>query len=351
MTLIRLDVRDTTILKGIAISSIAFHNYFHLLSAAQGNEFAFDPTRFLRLLATASHPTLSVQAFFSFFGHYGVQIFTFLSAYGLAKSHWDDSATWSTFLWRRVKKLYPAFGLVILPWIIVMCVQIGPLQAIRDVGLEMVLMFAGLSNIVPQHALLLIGPWWFIPFIFQFYAIWPLMRKLTLKYNWLGLLIFSMASLALCCAANPVLAHWSINLFATPLGHMPEFCLGTLAAIYPIRVTFPLALSGFAVVLTGNIYPAIWPFTFVAVIIPTLWVYLRVRGILRRVRVLERIGHYSIFIFLVNGIVRVPFIALATTPGSQVAFGMLSVGISVMIAASIQGLLVTQRGIPEYASV
>jgi hypothetical protein len=32
-----------------------------------------------------------------------------------------------------------------------------------------------------------VRPWWFIPFIMPFYAIWPMLRRLTNKFGWPGL--------------------------------------------------------------------------------------------------------------------------------------------------------------------
>lgn len=143
-----LDRRDSAILKGLAISAIALHNYFHLVSPVRESEFFFRPSGFSAFLAGAIHPSFALQAFFSFFGHFGVQIFVFLSAYGLAESHWDDTSSWANFLWGRIKKLYPKFGLVIIPWCVVGCVQVGPVSFIRDFGLELSLMGLGVSTIV-----------------------------------------------------------------------------------------------------------------------------------------------------------------------------------------------------------
>ncbi|MGA8108635.1 MAG: hypothetical protein WB974_04330, partial [Acidobacteriaceae bacterium] len=98
-----LDRRDTTVLKGLAIAAIVFHNFFHFVSPARQNEFTFDPARFPVFLHTVVQPDLAIQAIFSFFGHFGVQVFVFLSAYGLSMSHWDDPAPWARFLWGRVK--------------------------------------------------------------------------------------------------------------------------------------------------------------------------------------------------------------------------------------------------------
>jgi len=334
-----LDVRDTAVLKGLAISAIVLHNYFHVVSPVHENEFTFDPSRFRIFLQTITHPALATQAVFSFFGHFGVQIFIFLSAYGLAKSHWDTPEPWASFLRGRVKKLYPMFGLVVLPWIIGLTFQSGPLYVLRRIGPEILLMLVGLSNILPGYDLPPVGPWWFIPFIIQFYAIWPLMRKLTIEYSWPGLLALSILCLIVACVANPFLGRWSIDLFETPIGHMPELCFGIVAARYPIRMSGPLALSACVLVLLGSVYIAIWPFTFISATIAVLWTYLKMRQPLRTSRVLERIGGYSLFIFLINGVVRLPFLGLARSPQSQIVFGCVSALVSFTIAGLIQELI------------
>lgn len=80
-----LDQKDTTILKALAILAIVFHNFFHVAIKVHENEFDFRPERFGAFMQAVVHPSLTIQALFAFYGHYGVQIFMFLSAYGLAR--------------------------------------------------------------------------------------------------------------------------------------------------------------------------------------------------------------------------------------------------------------------------
>jgi hypothetical protein len=78
------------VLKGIAILAIVLHNYFHMLWGAVGeNEFDFEPGRLRSFISAVGEPDRLIQAFFSYFGHYGVLLFIFLSAYGLAIAHWQ----------------------------------------------------------------------------------------------------------------------------------------------------------------------------------------------------------------------------------------------------------------------
>ncbi len=115
-----LDLKQTTIFKGIAIFMIAMHNYFHWIAPKTGeNEFNFNFTRLESYIDILTNQTLfGLQATFSYFGHYGVQIFLFLSAYGLTKKYGGTSPQYFSFIWKRIAKIYPAFLLAIVSWAI-----------------------------------------------------------------------------------------------------------------------------------------------------------------------------------------------------------------------------------------
>ena len=334
-----LDKKDTAILKGIAISFIVFHNYFHVLGAVRENEFNFDPARFPLFLHTVVHPSQTIQALFSFYGHFGVQVFIFLSAYGIAKSHWDDVGSWPSFMWSRVKKLYPMFMLAVLFWAVLAAMHVGPLWVIRDAGPELLLMLAGASNLVPGLGLPPVGPWWFIPFIMQFYAIWPMLKKITNKVGWPGLVVLCVVCFVISEALNPVLAQWSITMAENPIGRMRVFCLGIIAARYPMRIHGYLAALAFAIILLGSEYHAVSYVISLAAVLLSLWLYMKMRSLLRRSRTLELIGNYSLAIFLVNGIVRVPFVYLAKSPVSELALGATSAVVTFAISAFFHYLL------------
>lgn len=325
-----------------------FSQFFHFVSPARQNEFTFSAARFPVFLHTVKCPDLAIQAFFSFFGHFGVQIFIFLSAYGLSRSHWEDPASWGRFVWGRVRKLYPQFGLVVIPVVIVLAVQMGPVELIRTWGAELILMLAGLSTLL-GFGLPPVGPWWFIPFIVQFYVIWPFLRTLTKRCGWRGLVLLTATCMMVTSVANPLLDHWSVNLLQTPFGRMPGICFGIMAARYPLRITAPVALLSMIVLLLGSRYAVLWPFTFLGVLVVVLWSYGYLRGVLRGCRWLERLGHYSLLIFLSNGIVREEFVSYAKAPVSQLIFGCVSAAVSVLIAGSIYEVLIASRPSPDQA--
>jgi peptidoglycan/LPS O-acetylase OafA/YrhL len=334
-----LDKKDTAILKGLAISAIVFHNFFHAVGPVRENEFAFDPARFPIFLQGVVHPSTAIQSLFAFYGHFGLQVFIFLSAYGLASSHWSDSASWSSFMWSRVKKFYPMFGLAVLFWVALAAMLEGSNWVFRDVGPRLLFMLAGISNILPGIGFPPVGPWWFIPFIMQFYAIWPLLRRLTNKFGWPGLVVLSFVCYLATRAANPVLAHWLINLAETPIGRMRVFCFGILAARYPIRLNAYLAVPALAIMILGSEYLTVAHFVSLSAVILSLWLYIKTRALLRRFALLEQIGNYSLAIFLVNGIVRVPFLAFARTPLSQLVLGCASAVVTLAISVFFHYLL------------
>lgn len=334
-----LDRKDTTVLKALAILAIVFHNFFHIAVKVHENEFDFRPERFQIFLNTAVHPAFTIQALFAFYGHYGVQIFIFLSAYGLAKTHWDDPSSWHSFMWSRVKKLYPMFTLVVLFWALLAAMHVGTLWVIRDASPHLLLMLLGVSNIVPNLGLPPVGPWWFIPFIMQAYALFPLLRWLTRRYGWPSLVVLSVACYFITHFANPVLAPSLINLSMTPIGRMRVLCLGVIAARYPVQVRSYVALPAVAVFILGSRYLAFSHFSSLASVIACLWLYGKFRPWLRDSNNLAKIGQYSLGIFLVNGIVRVPIVFFAHTADLQLTLSIANAAISVAIASFFHYLL------------
>ena len=86
---ISINKTQTNVLKGVGILLIVLHNFFHTVNPSSGeNEFTFDlqyTKNFYHILTDSFIEVLNIM--FSFFGHYRVQIFIFISGYGLAKSY------------------------------------------------------------------------------------------------------------------------------------------------------------------------------------------------------------------------------------------------------------------------
>ncbi len=80
-----LSLAESKALRGIAILGIMLHNYCHFLGfAVKENEYTFNPDKPRQLLdkLAAIDSNLFVHLL-SFFGHYGVPVFLFISGFGL----------------------------------------------------------------------------------------------------------------------------------------------------------------------------------------------------------------------------------------------------------------------------
>jgi len=332
------DTKDSLTLKGMAILAISFHNYFHLLSRVHENEFDFSQQRLFAYLASFGTPQRILSTSFSFLGHYGVQIFVFLSAYGLALKYWSDEP-WLQFVGGRIRKLYPMFLLAIglwALWVGLVRGPFGPIEVLWRQGTVLLLTLTGLLNIVPWHRQLPVGPWWFMPFIMQLYCLWPFLRRIVRRFGAPGLCALSVISLGLTYALNDTLAaHWSVSILQTPIGHLPECCLGIAMARFGYRPGRVAAAVAAAVFILGNLLHQFWLLSFISGLILMIWLYLQFRPALRRCRPLAQVGGYSTAIFLVNGFVRLPFVLVAARTGLwyvRLLFGVESASMALAVA-------------------
>ena len=80
---------ECNVLRGVAIIGIFLHNFCHWLSPiVKENEYTFVRHNVDVLNQVLSHPDIYLPMhLLSFFGHYGVPVFLFLSAYGLVKKY------------------------------------------------------------------------------------------------------------------------------------------------------------------------------------------------------------------------------------------------------------------------
>jgi len=348
-----LDLRDGSVLKGIAIMAIVFHNFFHLLPrAATENEFDFDPRRFRYFLGVVDDPTNTVQALFSFLGHFGVQLFIFLSAYGLALKYWH-TPSWSGFVWSRIRKIYPTWFLALGLYLLLKLVQDRPAglwDFLQRQGDELVLTMLGVLTLLPGFGLPPVGPWWFLPFIVQFYVVWRLLASFTRRFGGAGLLILSTLSLGVTVAFAETLSRdYEISLLTTPVGHLPELALGIACARLGLRLGPVSAIAAAAFFVLGNLDAWFWPLTYISALVMLLYAYPWVSGTLRNSRVLVWIGEVSMPLFFVNGFLRGPFWAASSSGvwyvqlAAGLAFALASLGVAYMLWVVERRLVAPER--------
>lgn len=340
-----LDKVDSNLYKGIAILLIVTHNFMHLFPAPQENEFNFHPDKFLSLLYLfINEPENIIRVSLSFFGHFGVQIFIFLSAYGLAKKYSSHNLTYWPFIWQRMLKIYPAFILAILIWAVLNGVYnyglLGPIKVLYSNIDSLLLKLSLLSNFIPGESLSPVGPWWFIPFIFQFYFTFPFLLYLYSKWGGPILLAISISSILLSLVLQGKIG--GLNIYFTVLGHLPGFCLGIYLAKKDdagIHIPTLMILSALFIYFLGNIYKVFWYASHISflILLLALFSYLapKIKANIQFRRIILFFGGISMPLFLVNGFLREPFFSWANEYNHwllTIVLCLLSLMVSILVA-------------------
>ena len=214
-----LTMSESAALRGIAILGIMLHNYCHWLGfAVKENEYTFDAARPVQFWdKLSSFDSDLFIHFFSFFGHYGVPIFLFVSGFGLVKKYEkklsdNTHMTYSrpqgragqglfSFMKRHFIKL---FRLMIIGYVVFVAVYFlrnnngAEVYSIDRVlaQLTMVINFV-YSN---PDKVIKPGPYWFFGLMLQLYALYILLYNRW--RNWQVLVVTVVACWAIEWAAN-----------------------------------------------------------------------------------------------------------------------------------------------------
>jgi len=309
-----LSLESTLIFKGIAILMIATHNFMHLFPYPKENEFDFSLERTTSLLHRLwSQPENTLQTIPSFFGHFGVQVFMLLSAYGLTKKYLKSKPDYWPFIWQRAIKIYPAFIIAIIIWLTLEGFYsfglFGPVKMLNLHFEDILLKLTLVSNFIPGKALAPIGPWWFIPFIFQFYLIFPWLLKAYERWQEIGFIALSVFSLVLAGILQGEIR--GVNIYFTILPYLPVLSLGIyLAKSDSSDINIPKSLIFLSLVLfiLGNINQYLWVLTHISFILVFMvflnYVIPKIKNNTRKALIFT--GKISMAIFLVNGFLRFP---------------------------------------------
>lgn len=168
---------DCKVLRGMAILCIVAHNYCHWMPAVvQENEFQWKVANVIALAHSISSTTSClISDLLSFFGHYGVPVFVFLSAYGLEKkySRGKELST-RAFIFRHYSKLwnmmFPGFlvSFAMSIWMIGVSHRYSIVEIVTMLGL--------VGNLLPDpSASIWPGPYWYFGLTFQLYVIYRLL--------------------------------------------------------------------------------------------------------------------------------------------------------------------------------
>lgn len=318
MIIKRYSKQDTSILKGFAIICICLHNFFHYLPPSPGeNEFYFSLNHINNFFSQISEtPAEFVNLIFSYLGHYGVQIFIFISGYGLAVSMAERGKNWLNFVVDRLVKLYPLLLTALIFYILYYIVMYDsfPWNVYFE---EMKYKLFFIHTLIPKQGTSVNGPWWFFALILQLYILFPALFKFIKKYKIKAFFILLLFSYAWIFISQYLFKDIDkLYLLQNFPGHIPEFCLGILLAFNKDKkisnIVFFVAIVIFCL---GNFYKIFFPFTFLAVTIMFVFAYQFFKNIPIRKNItkkfLTHFGEISMTLFAVHGFLRAPFITLA----------------------------------------
>ena len=308
---VELTRADASVIKALAILMIVAHNYFHQVKPFPGeNEMAFHAETFWKMVfQIAEHPFDAFHPIASFFGHYGVHIFLFMSGYGLTKKalgyvqkHGDIS--W-TDLWKVSLNQIAKIVSLTLVGVSILClykyIAWGTLPD-AEFFTKYLVFLTFTENLRPGDFGYFVSVWWFMALIVQFYLLFPIIFKGLSRHAYLTLSIGVVCQLLAVSIYEPLLEQ-HVLVYATPLGQMVLFMLGGYLAmgrrlsrwiVLPLVVVLPLTF----------IDPNFFHLSFVAVTVFLMLAYGLLRERLIASKTLLWIGGMSMFIYIVHGDLR-----------------------------------------------
>ena len=169
-------------LRGLAIIGIFLHNYCHWLGpVVKENEYTFSQHNVDWLTAVMASPDGLLPAHLvSFFGHYGVPVFLFLSAYGLelkyGRSLYAPAFRFVAYHWKKL------FSMMIVGFVSFTIVDAMTPGRWHYTLTQVVAQLAMVNNLLPDpdHNIWP-GPFWFFGLMLQLYVVY---RLLLYKRHW-----------------------------------------------------------------------------------------------------------------------------------------------------------------------
>lgn len=271
-----LSIAESKALRGIAILGIILHNYCHFLGfAVKENEYTFDaamPMMMLDRLCSLNH-YLFVHIL-SFFGHYGVPVFLFISGFGLVMKYEyknkDKETRILPFVWYNYAKLLRLMFLGYIAFAVVSYLDPHGYQG-YTVGRVVAQLFMYINILPDPDHIIKPGPYWYFGLTLQLYIVYRLLlyrRKSA----------YTIALIAVCWILQTVFSpemygSWdSLNRIRYNfIGGMLPFGMGMLYArhgrLLPKGAYAALAVVSAAVVFWGsfNFHSWLWVPAFIVI--------------------------------------------------------------------------------------
>ena len=196
---------ECTAMRGIAILAIMLHNYCHFIGKiVKENEYQFFNTHNEGLWQVITHPdTLLPVHLLSYFGHYGVPVFLFLSGFGLVMKYErkiQEQVAVVPFIRYNYLKLLRMLIVGFVLFIIVDIMTPGRFQYHWYNVIAQLLMYI---NVLPTpDKIIWPGIYWFFGLMLELYIVYRLL--LYRQKNWVVITL-----VAVC---------WLLQVFCDPEG-------------------------------------------------------------------------------------------------------------------------------------
>lgn len=311
-------------LRGIAILGIVLHNWTHWLPVAvKENEYTFTARNARRMGYVLTHPDGDlVLHLLSFFGHYGVPLFLFLSGYGLVMKYERQASPVAAgpFIGTHFLKL---FRMMVIGFALFVVVDALTAPSWQYTLTQVVAQLALVNNLLPEpHHNIWPGPYWYFGLMLQLYVVYRLLLYRRSCWTLIGLVGVAWLVQALLPLAERDTLNWLRYNF---VGSLLPFCLGVLAARRGVPwqgraadgVALAVALA--AIVMGSGNYQA-WLWVPAAVVVAGISV---VRLIPQRaLQPLVWTGGISAALFVVHPAVRKVFLPSQHTHEAYVALAL-----------------------------
>jgi uncharacterized membrane protein len=181
-----LSRQECTALRGLAILGIVLHNFCHWLNPiVKENEYQYIQHNVDWFAQVVTHPDLLLPAhLLSFFGHYGVPIFLFLSAYGLEKKYGNaniapaaEGGQEKVGVWKFIRYHFlKLFKMMIVGFICFIIIDRLTPGAWHYTLTQVVCQLGMVNNLLPDpdHQIWP-GPFWFFGLMLQLYVVYRLL--------------------------------------------------------------------------------------------------------------------------------------------------------------------------------
>lgn len=304
---------ECSVLRGLAILCIVFHNFMHWLpDAVHENEFFFDVNNTYSFCEKVCSGDFFVQMF-SFWGHLGVPVFVFLSGYGLALKYSDQyPITRKRFLVHHYMKLWIPLILGTIFYLLAVLFVEGRLNMNISRVIMQSLMILNLCYPYEQH--IDPGPYWYFGLTLQLYVIYAFCVYRRRSVYLVAITFLSCIVLSL---INGVEYRENILIWAkyNSFGWMLPFCMGILFPKYDLtavenRIYIWLLVIATLLLFVMEFHYQLWLFVPAFAVIFFVSVMKLIPDFVKKV--LSSVGDLSMYLFVIHPIIRAltfPFVS------------------------------------------